>query len=50
MEGEAKKCGHIGNFLNIKGLVGENNLELERGGCGRIENLKAEIEGIFFYF
>lgn len=37
-------------FLKIEGLVGENNLGLESCGCGIIENLKPEIEGIFSVF
>lgn len=50
MDNEEEKCGQGRNFLKIEGLVGENNLGLESGGCGIIENLKAEIEGILILF
>lgn len=50
MDAEKEYCVQGAIFLKTEGLVGENNLGLESCGCGRIENLKPEIEGIFSVF
>ncbi|KAL0299629.1 UNVERIFIED_CONTAM: hypothetical protein Sradi_6622700 [Sesamum radiatum] len=43
---EEKRCGQGGDFLEIEGHLGGNNLGTESGGGARIENLKVDMVGI----